>query len=88
MFPRSPALNTHQEPEEGQWHKNIFLVLPHPIGLLVQKWAVKMENGREIIPVCTIQVLTTEIKADRPTEIKGYIEKIYSSQNKGNFFLF
>ena len=62
---------------------------PTSIGLLVQKWAVKMENGREIIPVCTIQVLTTEIKADWPlTEIKGHIEKIYSSQNKGNFFCF
>lgn len=93
MFPRSPALNTIRNPEEGQWHKNIFCgSTPTSNGLLVQKWAVKMENGRETIPVCTVQVLTIEIKADRPlteiVSIEGHIEKIYSSQNKGNFFCF
>lgn len=72
--------------------KHVCGSTPTSIGLLVQKWAMKMENGREAIPVCTIQVLTTEVKADRPlteiVSIEGHIDKTYSSQNKGNFFSF
>lgn len=91
MFPRSPALNTIRNPEEGQCHKNIFVVLPPPP--LDCSSEVGCEHGKwETIPVCIVQVLTTVIKADRPlteiVSIEGHIEKIYSSQNKGNFFCF
>ena len=92
MFPRSPALNTTRNQRKANETKTCLWFYPH------FHWTVGPEVGYEdgkwerSHPVCTIQVLTTEVKADRPlteiVSIEGHIDKTYSSQNKGNFFCF